>query len=223
MQVSISLSSGFSFQVPNGTQNNPEPIEFQSRYRAASHFRGIRFCLTVSVYPGFNLVIERLLISCRNSTRNAIVDIFVSISLSSGFSFQVVYEHGEWHLCIPVSISLSSGFSFQVISRSDYVTRTISVSISLSSGFSFQENCRKGKLEIVCVSISLSSGFSFQVASARFRRALCCVCFNLVIERLLISGQIPPCIMHDIFGVSISLSSGFSFQEKNASYDKLLR
>ena len=63
----------------------------------------------------------------------------------------------------------------------------------------------------VVVSISLSSGFSFQVNAE-----LCCILqeggFNLVIERLLISGHRVRGGLQIAFQVSISLSSGFSFQ-----------
>ena len=86
----------------------------------------------------------------------------VSISLSSGFSFQAIGS--LWPRCTPllVSISLSSGFSFQGIGLSARVT-SLAVSISLSSGFSFQENKR-----MLAAHVGVS--------------------FNLVIERLLISG-----------------------------------
>ena len=110
-----------------------------------------------------------------------------------------------------VSISLSSGFSFQVAAIPERKPRRIPVSISLSSGFSFQ--ARRLTLRIASlrpVSISLSSGFSFQVQPHKCPvRGL--VCFNLVIERLLISGQVVAGFP-SVFPVSISLSSGFSFQ-----------
>ena len=163
--------------------------------------------------------------------------IFVSISLSSGFSFQVSYPPLPPRLRSSVSISLSSGFSFQVSYPPLPPRLRSSVSISLSSGFSFQE--RVGKLEsetgsrfnlvierllisgcsefhsfgpFCLVSISLSSGFSFQGRG-------CCkgpgnhrLCFNHVIERLLISGERAIAVAKAPRIVSISLSSGFSFQ-----------
>ena len=139
-------------------------VTFQSRYRAASHFRvgrvprrrfRLRRC--------FNLVIERLLISGSTlSERTA----------TAGTGFQSRYRaashfrgrfvsHGDNYY--PVSISLSSGFSFQVIGGFDGGLAFLKVSISLSSGFSFQGSFRVG------IAPKLSS-------------------FNLVIERLLISG-----------------------------------
>ena len=138
-------------------------IEFQSRYRAASHFRSAPRRLG---YPPqllrFNLVIERLLISGPPQFIVADHRSDVSISLSSGFSFQAF-------LCpfaiaiIPVSISLSSGFSFQAHDFNIEPTEGYLVSISLSSGFSFQEEIVDGwRITYDEVSISLSSGFSFQ-------------------------------------------------------------
>ena len=62
-----------------------------------------------------------------------------------------------------VSISLSSGFSFQVLVRVYGASRSLFVSISLSSGFSFQVDIQQDIAVINFVSISLSSGFSFQV------------------------------------------------------------
>ena len=61
--VSISLSSGFSFQVRCSSSGLSAFSMFPSRYRAASHFR-----LAILIAPArtdacFNLVIERLLIS----------------------------------------------------------------------------------------------------------------------------------------------------------------
>ena len=60
------------------------------------------------------------------------------------------------------------------------------------------------------VSISLSSGFSFQ-GKRSMRVSARAGCFNLVIERLLISGGEEDRLSRQ-FSVSISLSSGFSFQ-----------
>ena len=113
--------------------------QFQSRYRAASHFRlcaGIR-CL-------FQFV--------------------VSISLSSGFSFQVIgdsaWERGCPGFNLVIERLLISGEASKVVS----IDTHLKVSISLSSGFSFQENVRG------------------------FERGYAVSSFNLVIERLLISG-----------------------------------
>ena len=111
----------------------------------------------------FNLVIERLLIS-GILTEAFVVDVdFVSISLSSGFSFQVASGwHGAIDLLI-VSISLSSGFSFQgTENRAPKVTLTLSFNLVIER--------------------LLISGTPLY-----FERNVL-GCFNLVIERLLISG-----------------------------------
>ena len=133
----------------------------------------------------------------------------VSISLSSGFSFQVVNCTIKWW---PnwVSISLSSGFSFQDASTFLATAAHTFVSISLSSGFSFQAKLTQTlpaanscfNLVIERLLISGSSGVPTGIAHERF---------NLVIERLLISGA-PQLRQLRIIRVSISLSSGFSFQ-----------
>ena len=212
--VSISLSSGFSFQENEITEDTlalyksfnlvierllisgkdlPASMkspngQFQSRYRAASHFRQC-WRSTRAIHIGsFNLVIERLLISGIAIRTAACIFSGVSISLSSGFSFQVwqvVRARGPLNL--QVSISLSSGFSFQVkelfgdaLSEEGFnlvIERLLisgflgqdtcpvrgAVSISLSSGFSFQGGATLWGLNHPIVSISLSSGFSFQV------------------------------------------------------------
>ncbi len=68
---------------------------------------------------------------------------------------------------------------------------SIFVSISLSSGFSFQarQACKALAGGLAIVSISLSSGFSFQAPATPVDSAVQVLYgFNLVIERLLISG-----------------------------------
>ena len=87
-----------------------------------------------------------------------------------------------------VSISLSSGFSFQAKSVKS-VASVMLVSISLSSGFSFQVNSQGEANVYPGVSISLSSGFSFQDTDDFRRTRPEHISFNLVIERLLISGS----------------------------------
>ena len=69
----------------------------------------------LSNLASFNLVIERLLISGLFGLHPIGAQSYsvVSISLSSGFSFQVAYE-SVITAQASVSISLSSGFSFQV-------------------------------------------------------------------------------------------------------------
>ena len=136
--VSISLSSGFSFQGfrrPGAERDgccfnlvierllisgrgrcsvkSSGLLSFQSRYRAASHFREIAEESVRGVYlAGFNLVIERLLISgfilpkgtsCISIRFNLVIERL----LISGALLRAVVGSS------PVSISLSSGFSFQ--------------------------------------------------------------------------------------------------------------
>ena len=61
---------------------------FQSRYRAASHFRRVSGLVVRFGFGRFNLVIERLLISGLGHLSEQYTVTDVSISLSSGFSFQ---------------------------------------------------------------------------------------------------------------------------------------
>ena len=220
--VSISLSSGFSFQghlllkpvrryqrfnlvierlLISGnsvvTQSPMSSFQFQSRYRAASHFR-----FKCNHFVPFR--------------------IHVSISLSSGFSFQVARHRIVMPIPYSVSISLSSGFSFQEWQTPNLKSTTTTVSISLSSGFSFQVQLLSeiAKRAPLSVSISLSSGFSFQVVDnyqwtlqspsmfqSRYRAASH---FRAVVVR--VSPRQPLVV------VSISLSSGFSFQVENCSF-----
>ena len=113
-------------------------IWFQSRYRAASHFRVALFGAAANPNSGFNLVIERLLIS-------------------GALRFFQKGEHPRFNLVIErLLISGSPRLN---------VTRIPSR-----------------------VSISLSSGFSFQVVPEEKSSRTEPICFNLVIERLLISG-----------------------------------
>ena len=66
----------------------------------------------------------------------------VSISLSSGFSFQALWT-AHLDIFLPVSISLSSGFSIQGQRHVSFMGKR-HVSISLSSGFSIQGLNRPG-------------------------------------------------------------------------------
>ena len=159
---------------------------FQSRYRAASHFRANRLVVSSS---GF----------------------LVSISLSSGFSFQ---ERVSNQIASPptVSISLSSGFSFQG-QNGRYFRHRASVQFQsrYRAASHFRRRIHTSSSRCVGVSISLSSGFSFQ---GSFMEATVTILssFNLVIERLLISGEYMHIALTLRRVVSISLSSGFSFQ-----------
>ena len=159
----------------------------------------------------FNLVIERLLISGALADLNRKAIFLVSISLSSGFSFQVGLRHRVEN-CLFVSISLSSGFSFQV--QKVRVNPGVNlVSISLSSGFSFQgcHDVRKPSYRRVLFQSRYRAASHFRAVTASV--ASCCApSFNLVIERLLISGPERKEPNGAFVEVSISLSSGFSFQ-----------
>ena len=109
----------------------------------------------------------------------------VSISLSSGFSFQggrllrrLVSSH--------VSISLSSGFSFQGCPSAS-ASAACPFPSRYRAAFHFRFNASVETKTVKLVSISLSSGFSFQGTVASCEAGLK-RCFNLVIERLFISG-----------------------------------
>ena len=184
--VSISLSSGFSFQGRNkdemcaslhGFNLVIERLLISGLHLSVRSLRSPRcfnlvierllisgyITLDVTVLcPCFNLVIERLLISGMTTDSELSGILNVSISLSSGFSFQVVRAI--------LQVASISGFNLVIErllisgSRSSVPPRTrIAVSISLSSGFSFQVPCVFSKKASIRVSISLSSGFSFQV------------------------------------------------------------
>ena len=131
------LISGHAANPPHRLHSHRE---FQSRYRAASHFRIIRRTFVSPSSSCFNLVIERLLISGATMTKPAVAADVVSISLSSGFSFQ--------------ENSTKRGASMPVPSFNLVIERLL---IS-------------GKLRSVRSFIQVP-------------------CFNLVIERLLISGS----------------------------------
>ena len=136
--VSISLSSGFSFQGPHTSaqdwlwrwfqsryraashfrvkrMNDRMPdIAFQSRYRAASHFRRRRRAWRRAPLFRFNLVIERLLISGsagKGRARARRLQFQSRYRAASHFrQRELEYAAARVNL---VSISLSSGFSFQ--------------------------------------------------------------------------------------------------------------
>ena len=92
---------------------HPPMISFQSRYRAAFHFRSESLRRGSESHPRFNLVIERLFISGTRCEPSRVSSTSVSISLSSGFSFQEFGFAPADGGFLKVSISLSSGFSFQ--------------------------------------------------------------------------------------------------------------
>ena len=165
---------------------------FQSRYRAASHFRRITGNL------------DKLKIQ-------------VSISLSSGFSFQVWVRVRSSRRSL-VSISLSSGFSFQAVAAVRLASAR-HVSISLSSGFSFQAIAatKRGCASLSSFNLVIERLLISGPSSRQFWQT-CLSSFNLVIERLLISGGGRRWQLRPRTSVSISLSSGFSFQETLSRY-----
>ena len=140
--VSISLSSGFSFQGGNRHKIHLRFSRFQSRYRAASHFRYECERFPTHARNSFNLVIERLLISGVNLTSKT-VRVRVSISLSSGFSFQVFTGLSTSAFRLEVSISLSSGFSFQVDLPPARICKSASFNLVIErlliSGYTFSD------------------------------------------------------------------------------------
>ena len=164
-EVSISLSSGFSFQgrmtrrtarmtscfnlvierlLISGMRfdvGRGFPAMFQSRYRAASHFRSGWTDYKRDGILGFNLVIKRLLIS--GSPYSAFAN-------DTPTSFQSRYRAAS-HFRYP--------------------------------------GCPKPPGHLPYVSISLSSGFSFQGIDPGTLLITHGSRFNLVIERLLISGR----------------------------------
>ena len=115
--------------------------------------------------PGFNLVIERLLISGRAHT--------LYREPATG-SFNLVIER-----------LLISGRLFSVGLSTDACFNLVIKRLLISGQF------RRGNACVTALfSISLSSGFSFQVVLARPGTRDVIKCFNLVIERLLISGPL---------------------------------
>ena len=165
-------------------------LSFQSRYRAASHFRwDIHRQFINDAIPSFNLVIKRLLISGVHPVPTTTPACPVSISLSSGFSFQVASSDDANPLS---SIRFQSRYRAASHFRRVFChcsRYTFRVSISLSSGFSFQEKRHYGMgVNPSCFNLVIErlliSGLNREVDSY-FSTIFC---FNLVIERLLISG-----------------------------------
>ena len=213
MKVSISLSSGFSFQVRLQPRTRLKS-SFQSRYRAASHFRTDR-PKPRNAPNRFNLVIERLLISGAEHWPDHVQLQFVSISLSSGFSFQDVEKPLEreietcFNLVIErLLISGASGAPLWGKSRKGFnlvIERLLisgETSSRLTTGWTASFNL---VIERLLISGNLTSQALFIIKSNRFNLvierllisgdlqtaadAVTAICFNLVIERLLISGD----------------------------------
>ena len=161
--VSISLSSGFSFQV-----------------RKSCHRH--RWCLN-----GFNLVIERLLISGSDTVAAIGSSSGVSISLSSGFSFQVQRGGFVLHLSILVSISLSSGFSFQDNRHATGVLPLCKFQSRYRAASHFRPAIAEHVDDIAMFQSRYRAASHFRLISI-IARVYPFHSFNLVIERLLISG-----------------------------------
>ena len=255
---------------------------FQSRYRAASHFRSPWSGGARRTCKGFNLVIERLLISgawflhasakqLKFQSRYRAASHFREnrggtpsrgrVQFQSRYRAASHFREGPSRRCLTiwsVSISLSSGFSFQGSQFTLHLKR-FQVSISLSSGFSFQEHAKRLSMPSYQFQSRYRAASHFrQMGTTRTRRQMgkfqsryraashfrltglstmkSSSRFNLVIERLLISGKlrlriwthsggfqsryraashfrnVRRMISAAFLNVSISLSSGFSFQ-----------
>ena len=160
-------------------------FQFQSRYRAASHFRLWLLLITRWQQLRFNLVIERLLIS--GSQRHLL---FIN-----GMLFQSRYRAASHFRSVLTSLtSLTSLFQSRYRAASHF--RSASPPRHRKSLSAFQSRYR---------------------AASHFRPPLIPLpahptSFNLVIERLLISGGTILAYPDRHIHVSISLSSGFSFQ-----------
>ena len=137
--VSISLSSGFSFQENKRYSNRCLLPLFQSRYRAASQFRALT-CKRARYQSLFQSryraasQFRRLFFAFNHML------VEVSISLSSGFSIQVSPLRIQLALEL-VSISLSSGFSIQVRPRGAPDTLWLNTRTSASLHFLRDDAC----------------------------------------------------------------------------------
>ena len=186
--VSISLSSGFSFQATPAKRKKGEAKKvFQSRYRAASHVRVAEYQTDMEEYGEFQSRYRAASHFRGKSIRLSIFWIRVSISLSSGFSFQGSRDTPECISDLFVSISLSSGFSFQVIilqqlscpfNRFNLVIERLFIS---GRTYPRRRNRRMDSFNLVIERLFISG--SSRRCYQRLHRS-----FNLVIERLFISG-----------------------------------
>ena len=138
---------------------------FQSRYRAASHFR------------------------CGKSASSQCLENIVSISLSSGFSFQVTaisQSTTSARFWFPSRYRAASHFRDRAKLRTPAIESfNLVIERLLISGTAAHDPESSDRAH---VSISLSSGFSFQDSAPRNGPPTRQNRFNLVIERLLISG-----------------------------------
>ena len=215
LHVSISLSSGFSFQATDGGRVNGDArTVFPSRYRAASHFRPTAFH-TQTQRSRFNLVIERLLISGKGIY---FVDTVATAMFQSryraAFHFRLALLPARRETLRRFNLVIERLFISGGRQWHAHRCGSVIVSISLSSGFSFQAHPSQKSRGVPSPSFNLVIERLFISG----RRAISgengrLTGFNLVIERLFISGRLPALpSCHPRMPVSISLSSGFSFQ-----------
>ena len=168
---------------------------FQSRYRAASHFRTHAASRAVSLQLPFQSRYRAAShFRFRGGTFHVVLALVVSISLSSGFSFQVSRRHLSCRPC---------ACCFNLV-----IERLLISGLSAAGARSWSYP----------VSISLSSGFSFQATMRSRRSAWANSRFNLVIERLLISGQTVfarKVASHPVFQSRYRAASHFRRQRKS--------
>ncbi len=138
--------------------------------------------------PGFNLVIERLLISGRAHTlyrepATGSFNLVIERLLISGRLFSVGLSTDACFNLVIKRLLISGQFR----RGNACVTALFPSRYRAASHFRLCLHVR-GRGMLSSVSISLSSGFSFQVLCRQFGHVNR-LSFNLVIERLLISGQ----------------------------------
>ena len=203
------LISGISpSSAPSGKADT-----FQSRYRAASHFRKAALQPSLDTHRCFNLVIERLLISgAPQSAHPSPIPMFQS-RYRAASHFRL---HGWGYLGRGY---LSAGFNLVIerllISgkRARRMRARFQVSISLSSGFSFQV------LPKTFAGHMLQQFQSRYRAASHFRRQLPITSCGATLRfqsRYRAASHfrfLEVCAARSLLYVSISLSSGFSFQD----------
>ena len=145
------------------------PTKFQSRYRAASHFRfRQRYQRRTSGFC-FNLVIERLLISGFKEHET---------EMMSGVSFNLVIER----------LLISGPCPVQRDGQSHQVCFNLVIERLLISG---SVNSRWQSLVYLCFNLVIERLLISGYPILCLRGCHHIACFNLVIERLLISGPSP--------------------------------
>ena len=166
---------------------------FQSRYRAASHFRSVPGVPLAGGGYCFNLVIERLLISGVRGLQTA---------RRGPGSFNLVIERLLISGHARLSVDNARMLSFNLVIERLLISGDSQVDTWLEHDYSFN---------LVIERLLISGIGNHYITLAR-------ISFNLVIERLLISGPYLLLQNDDMLAVSISLSSGFSFQVLYASF-----